>query len=208
MTEEMTEEQHEQQREDQQQEDPDQLGVDDGMGEAEEDQQPETFPSDSVEEDGGTDGGNVKSSLSVFWRLTVAIGVIFGILIGIIQLYYWLADPSPKIGTAATSGPLSITPKSVDCGRTAKDIPKTVREIIPDDAEGTLEQICFVPTHIRNDSDVQLRGALQPKGLSRYELSASAGSLPPPRPKVYQGVRFRDVSDFHDSDLGRRRALP
>jgi putative DNA primase/helicase len=42
----------------------------------------------------------------------------------------------------------------------------------------------------------------QPKGLSRYRLSASAGSPPPPRPRVYQGVRFRDVSDFHDSDLG------
>jgi putative DNA primase/helicase len=36
----------------------------------------------------------------------------------------------------------------------------------------------------------------QPKWLSRYALLASAGSPVPARPRVYQGVRFRNVSDF------------
>jgi putative DNA primase/helicase len=49
---------------------------------------------------------------------------------------------------------------------------------------------------------VTVARTLQPKGLSRYALFASAGSPVPARPRVYQGVRFRNVSDYHDSDLG------
>jgi putative DNA primase/helicase len=45
---------------------------------------------------------------------------------------------------------------------------------------------------------VTVTRTLWPKGLSRYGLLASAGSPPPARPRVYQGVRFRDGSDIHD----------
>jgi putative DNA primase/helicase len=43
---------------------------------------------------------------------------------------------------------------------------------------------------------VTVARTLQPRGLSRHGMSVSAGSPPPTRPRVYQGVRFRDVSDF------------
>jgi hypothetical protein len=94
------------------------------------------------------------------WGILVAASVIVSLASGIIFLVDYLHVDPIKIGTTGKSGPLSITPDSVTCGKTVKDLPKDVATEMPEEAKADLEQVCFVPTQMRNDSNEQLPGVL------------------------------------------------
>jgi hypothetical protein len=101
---------------------------------------------------------------------------------GVVQAVDYFRDDHLKLGTAGTSGPLSITPQAVTCGKTVGDIPKQVRDALDDNLERNLDQICFVPTHIRNISDTQIPGVLNMTLLVRKQVYPiiSASPLSPP----------------------------
>jgi hypothetical protein len=103
--------------------------------------------------------------------------------LGIFQIVEHFREDHLKLGTTGTSGPLSITPLNVTCGKTVEDIPKPVRDEMDDELERTLDQICFVPTHIRNISDTQMPGYLNMALLVRkqvYPRITASPLIPPP----------------------------
>src|SRR5829696_1051767 len=67
------------------------------------------------------------------WGVVVAASVIISLVTGIIFLIQFLNPDPLKIGTTGKSGPLYITPHSVTCGKTVKDLPKAVASAMPEE---------------------------------------------------------------------------
>jgi hypothetical protein len=87
-----------------------------------------------------------------------------------------------RLGQEGMSGPFAFTPTSVQCGRSISDVPAEAVAGMPDVVRSSIQKVCEIPIHIRNDSNYQLPGAIIPVLFVGNEQFPQFTAMPPASP--------------------------